>query len=85
MNKKQLMELLSDVSEQTGETYEERAINDSDFDELADVILKQFQPFIELSEWVITNKFSVFDGSDIPFESKALILKHFNWSKNILR
>lgn len=45
INKQELMQLLQDMSEQVGSTYEERGIHDSKFDELADIILsKIIQP-----------------------------------------
>ena len=40
MDKKQIIQLLSDASVQIGETYEMRSIMDSDFDLLADAILR---------------------------------------------
>lgn len=38
--KEELMQLFSDCSEQYGETYEQRCIYDSNFDELADSVVK---------------------------------------------
>lgn len=40
MDKERLLQLLSDFSEQYGETYEKRCIYDNDFDAVADAILK---------------------------------------------
>ncbi|WP_312364009.1 hypothetical protein [Sphingobacterium sp.] len=40
MEKKILMQLFTDFSIQSGATYENRSIVDSDFDELADSIIK---------------------------------------------
>lgn len=37
-----LIQLFTDCSEQSGETYEQRSINDSDFDELAKDVIKLF-------------------------------------------
>ena len=47
MTKKELLQVFQDFSEQYGETYEQRSIFDSNFGELADVLLKK-SPALDL-------------------------------------
>ena len=43
MEHKTLVQLLSDFSTQSGETYEQRAISDSEFDNVASAIIKLYE------------------------------------------
>ena len=47
--RRELMQLLSDTSEQYGEDYEHRCIYDNDFDDLADDIIKLFVEKVEVT------------------------------------
>lgn len=40
--------------------------------------------FLELAQWIIKSKRSVFFDADIPLESKKKILHKFNYSSNML-